>query len=97
MFDLPFNTRKQQKEYRHFRKKLITEGFYMLQYSVYTRICLNQETANKFLKHISTMLPKNGSVRSLLITEKQYNKMKILLGEKGYNEDILRDNRMVIL
>ncbi|HHT9133449.1 MAG TPA: CRISPR-associated endonuclease Cas2, partial [Candidatus Avalokitesvara rifleensis] len=37
MFDLPVDTKKARREYTRFRKALLTEGFTMLQYSVYAR------------------------------------------------------------
>lgn len=39
MFDLPTDTSQQRKQYRQFRKKLLNEGFIMIQYSVYVRVC----------------------------------------------------------
>ena len=36
-FDLPVETASQRKAYAFFRKKLITNGFIMLQKSVYTK------------------------------------------------------------
>lgn len=41
MFDLPMNTKSEQREYREFRQFLLENGFLMLQYSIYTRICTN--------------------------------------------------------
>ena len=43
MFDLPVDTDKEKREYRNFKKKLILEGFVMLQYSVYIRRCPNRQ------------------------------------------------------
>lgn len=40
MFDLPVETSKERREYRQFRKRLINEGFLMIQYSVYVRVCV---------------------------------------------------------
>lgn len=38
MFDLPMQTSKDRRNYRHFRKALISEGFFMMQFSVYVRV-----------------------------------------------------------
>ena len=97
MFDLPMETNKSKKEYRIFRKHLIENGFLMLQYSIYVRICLNQEVANKYMNRINACLPSDGAVRGLIITEKQYEKMKILLGSKSKNEEIITDKKLIIL
>ena len=46
MFDLPTDTAAERKEYRQFRKALINEGFLMIQFSVYERVCVTRQTAN---------------------------------------------------
>ena len=75
MFDLPVETSEERKEYRKFRKNLINEGFIMIQYSVYVRVCVTE-------KRIESFLPSKGVVQSLILTEKQYNDMHFLLGKK---------------
>lgn len=82
MFDLPVNTSKQRKEYRVFRKRLINEGFAMIQYSVYVRVCVNRKSANFIENRVSSFLPESGIVQSLMLTEKQYNDMHFLLGKE---------------
>jgi CRISPR-associated protein Cas2 len=96
MFDLPMESNEEKKEYRVFRKFLIENGFLMIQYSVYSRICSNQEMAEKYLKKANSVLPSDGSIRGLIITEKQYEKMKILLGSKSKNEEIITDKRLIL-
>ena len=39
MFDLPTQTKEQKDSYIKFRRNLIQNGYVMLQYSVYTKIC----------------------------------------------------------
>ncbi len=96
MFDLPMDNNQEKREYRIFRKFLIENGFLMLQYSVYVRICTNQTMANLYLKKINNNLPTDGNVRGLIITEKQYEKMKLFLGNKSKNESIITDKRLII-
>ena len=43
MFDLPVITDKEKKTATKFRKFLLDEGFIMMQYSVYSRICKNND------------------------------------------------------
>lgn len=38
-FDLPVKTREQRRAATRFRNFLLGDGYYMVQYSVYTRIC----------------------------------------------------------
>ena len=83
MFDLPTDSKEERRLYSKFRKGLISEGFLMMQYSIYIKSCINKDAANRNINYVKRILPQNGHVRALIITEKQYEKMKILLG----NED----------
>ena len=83
MFDLPVETSKERREYRQFRKRLINEGFLMIQYSVYVRVCVNKKSAQFIEKRISTFLTETGTIQSMIMTEKQYNDMHFLLGESS--------------
>lgn len=97
MFDLPVDTDKEKMEYRNFKKKLILEGFVMLQYSVYIRTCPNRQYSERLQKRLAKNLPANGNIRLLEITEKQYEDMKILVGTKSLNEKIANDERFVVI
>ena len=67
MFDLPVETDEERRAYRTFRKNLIKEGFIMIQYSVYVRVCPNRDYARR-LSGQRGGLPKRcgwfGSLRS---------------------------------
>lgn len=97
MFDLPMDTKKEQRIYRKFRKQLIEEGFVMLQYSIYMRTCPTREFANRLTKRLKKKPPQEGNIRLLTITEKQYDDMILLVGSKSTNEEALGEERLVIL
>ena len=82
MFDLPVKTKKQSKEATAFRNFLLKDGYYMMQYSIYVRICNGQDFIEMHKNRIKSAIPKNGSIRLLTVTEKQYENIDILLGEK---------------
>lgn len=71
-FDLPVLTKKQRKEYSSFRKSLLQDGFIQLQYSVYTRYCGSSETADVHEKRVQKLVPPEGHVWVLRITDTQY-------------------------
>ena len=83
MFDLPVETEKERRSYRIFRKALMKEGFVMMQYSVYVRVCPSREYANRLEKRVAKIVPPKGNVRLLCVTEKQYEDMKLLVGSKS--------------
>ena len=85
-FDLPVKTKGERKEATQFRNFLLKDGYYMVQYSVYSRICNGYESVSTHENRINQHLPQNGSVRMLIITEKQYDAVRILVGKKTYND-----------
>ncbi len=97
MFDLPVETSGEQRIYRTFRKNLIKEGFIMMQYSVYIRTCPNRDYCNRLENRVQKFMPEKGNVRILVITEKQYNDMKIFTGSKSETEKYIGTERMIII
>ena len=79
-FDLPVKTKKERKQATQFRNFLIKDGFYMIQFSLYGRVCNTLESARLHEKRVSLCAPEHGSIRSLIVTEKQYASMTILSG-----------------
>ena len=73
MFDLPTEKRKKKKEAASFRKNLEKDGFMMFQYSVYLRYCASLEVASLHINRIRNLIPDEGSVSILQITDKQYS------------------------
>jgi CRISPR-associated protein Cas2 len=80
-FDLPVKTKAERKVYSRFHGFLIKDGYHMLQYSLYARTCNGIDAVDKHKKRLYASLPDNGSVRLLVITEKQYASIEILVGK----------------
>lgn len=97
MFDLPIETEKEKRIYRMFRKNLLKEGFVMMQYSVYIRTCPNRDYCKRLEKRIQKVAPEKGNVRLLVITEKQYLDMKLIVGSKNETEKAIGVERMIVL
>ncbi|MDR0921334.1 MAG: CRISPR-associated endonuclease Cas2 [Lactobacillales bacterium] len=81
-FDLPTETSEERRNYRRFRKFLLSEGFLMLQFSVYSKLSLNDEQAKSIRRRIEENKPPGGSVLLLKVTEKQFAKMDYIVGDK---------------
>lgn len=96
LFDLPVTTTIQRREYTRFRKFLLKNGFVMQQESVYSKLALNTTVAQRIAENVRKNKPNEGLVQMLTITEKQYSRMEILVGEAEY-EVLQSDERMVIL
>lgn len=83
MFDMPTRTKEDRKACTKFRTNLIKEGYMMLQYSVYMRICKGVASANSQLDRLNFILPPKGHIRALILTEKQFDNMRLLIGKKS--------------
>src|SRR3546814_3921484 len=79
-FDLPVGTTKERRDATRFRKFLVNDGYDMMQFSVYTRVCRGQDAADKHVGRVERNLPPKGSVRALQVTERQFARMKMLVG-----------------
>lgn len=95
MFDLPMVSSEDRRNYRHFRKALIFEGFFMMQFSVYVRVCTNSKNAKAVEQRIAAITPKEGLVQSVMLTEKQYQAMHFISGEP--NRDIINSAERTIM
>ena len=80
-FDLPVETFSQQKTYRQFIKLIKTNGFYMLQKSVYIKLVIDIQSINSVIEKIKKQCPSEGAISILTITEKQFAHMQFLVGE----------------
>lgn len=95
-FDLPTITDKDRREYRHFRKFLIKNGFFMMQESVYTRMVLNQSVERSIIDLLKKNKPAAGLVQAMVVTEKQFASTVNISGE--IQSDVVdTDERLVIL
>ena len=93
-FDLPVVKKKERKVYTQFRRFLLNDGYDMVQYSVYSRLCNGTDMTNKHMKRLNAMLPERGSVHCLTITEKQYENMKFLVGKPSRKEKKVDCNQL---
>ena len=96
MFDMPTETVDERKAYRKFRKFLINEGFIMHQFSVYSKLLLNNSASNAMLDRLKANNPKKGNITLLTVTEKQFARMIYLNGQR---DDSIgnTDSRIVFL
>ena len=95
-FDLPVLTEANRKDYRLFRKYLIKSGFMMVQESVYCKLALNGTAVNAIVDNVHKNKPEEGLIQLLTVTEKQYSKMDIIVGQVK-SEVLDTDERLVIL
>lgn len=95
-FDLPTITGEDRRNYRQFRKKLIKNGFIMLQESVYCKLMTSPSVERSVEQLLVNNKPPAGVVQSLVVTENQFAKMSFITGQA--KEDVIdNEDRVVIL
>ncbi|MCC8278081.1 CRISPR-associated endonuclease Cas2 [Campylobacter sp. VicNov18] len=96
MFDMPTKTKQEQKNTNKFRTSLIKLGFFMMQFSVYMKICKGIASTKTTIKSVEKILPPYGNIRVLTITEKQFDNMQILLGGVSFDEKMNDEKNLVL-
>ena len=81
-FDLPVETKKERKDATGFRKDLLKDGFFMMQFSVYLRHCPSRENAEVHIQRVRSFLPQKGLVNILRVTDAQFGMMESFIGKK---------------
>jgi CRISPR-associated protein Cas2 len=84
-FDLPTNSKKEQKAAARFRKEIMGDGFTMFQFSIYVRHCNSRENAEVHVRRVKSLLPEAGQVGILTITDKQFGMIELFHGKKLAN------------
>lgn len=95
MYDLPVISEKDKKIYSKFRRFLLNDGYIMIQYSIYSRICKNHDDILKHINRIRQNTPDKGNVRLLKVTENQYNDMLLLSGSK-IDDELMTNDSLII-
>ena len=83
MFDLPVETKTQRKRAAQFRKNLMKDGFGMHQFSVYIRHCASGESAAVHIERVKHLVPDEGMVSILKVTDKQFGDTIQFVGKKA--------------
>lgn len=94
-FDLPVGTSAQRRSYHQFRRMLVKDGFLMMQESVYSKLALNATVANAIMERVRVNKPPQGLIQMLTVTERQFAKMELVLGE--YRTEIIDDERRLVI
>jgi len=82
-FDLPVKTAIQKKIAANFRKRLLKDGFSMMQYSVYIRHCASKESMEVHIRRVKKFIPNKGHVTIMSITDKQFGNILNIWGKQS--------------
>lgn len=95
-FDLPVGSKAERRAACQFRHFLLKDGYVMLQWSVYARLANGFDIAQKHIRRLHRHVPKQGSVRCLTVTEKQYTEMLVLVGERSLQEKVATTEQILL-
>ena len=86
-FDLPTQTKRDRKRYTVFRRKLMQAGFVMMQYSVYLTQVRGTHQIQDRIEKVKSFAPKNGEIRLLTITDRQFDRMELIVNYEYTQSD----------
>jgi len=79
-FDLPVKSKSQRRFATQFRKYLLGDGYQMIQFSFYARPTVTYSRMTSHLRRLKVNLPPEGSVRSIYVTQAQWERSYIIHG-----------------
>ena len=96
IFDLPTDSKSARYKAARFRNDLLKDGFSMLQYSIYDRLCADKSSAEMHIDRVRRMAPDEGNVRAFLLTEQQFVNQTIIIGKKSRQEESETMDQLVL-
>jgi len=97
IFDLPMITNEEKRNYRKFVKYLKNEGYIRVQYSVYSKLCINNNSCITAAKKLINNAPKTGDVRYMVVSENQYLGIVNINNVYSLQEKITTMDRTIII
>lgn len=79
MFDIPTAGKRGRKSYAEFRKHLLSQGYSMEQFSVYTKLSLSANEAQAQIRRLREHLPESGRVTAFTMTDREYARRQVLV------------------
>ncbi len=78
----PVGTPEERRDASNFRKDLIKDGYFMVQFSVYARPCGTADRVETQVRRLKTKIPAHGEVRGLMISDAQWGRMIIMRSQE---------------
>lgn len=75
-----------------FRKEIMSDGFTMFQFSIYLRHCPSRENAEVHIKRVRSLLPPEGNVGIMCVTDKQFGAMELYYGAVSKEKELVVSN-----
>lgn len=85
----PTNKRGTKGPYTQFRKRLVAEGFVLLQPEVFMRVSPTRAAAEHLEEQLREDVPETGAICVLTLTERQYASIRYLTGGPDRQERLV--------
>ena len=59
--------------------------------------CPNRQHAKKYYRILNQSAPKLGHIRLLMVTEKQFEEMALIIGVMSHQEEVIGVNKVVVI
>jgi CRISPR-associated protein Cas2 len=82
VFDLHMMTADDRREYRNFRKYLISSGYSFIQESVYVKLIRNASSCENEMKSINYAAPGEGSIIAIPMTLNDFKSIRFVRGNE---------------
>lgn len=66
----------------------MSNGFTMFQFSIYLRHCPSRENAEVHIKRVRSLLPPEGNVGIMCVTDKQFGAMELYYGALSKEKEV---------
>lgn len=83
VYDCPMTESEQKHDYMQFRRKILQENFFQLQYSLYTRHFPTMAAAQAAVQRLVASIPEGAKVAFFLVTDKQFAMTKEYFGPEA--------------
>ncbi|MEK7675812.1 MAG: CRISPR-associated endonuclease Cas2 [Verrucomicrobiota bacterium] len=93
-FDLPVGTPEERRDAANFRKDLVKDGYFMVQFSVYARPCGTADRVETQVRRLKSKIPAKGEVRGLLISDAQWGRMIVMRSQQKVDSEKMPEQMM---
>lgn len=96
MYDIPIDNANDQKAYRKLNRYLQTQGFYLLQASIYIKPLSEKHKAQVYVEAIKTLAQEGSHMRALLMTHTAFLAMETIIGVDTWGEQLIKNPNSIV-
>ena len=94
LFDLPVGSSDERRDAANFRKELLKDGYFMVQFSVYARPCGSADRVETQVRRLKSKIPPHGEVRGLIVSDAQWGRMIVIRSQQKKESEKMPEQMM---